>query len=446
MPLLRSLRGVALSAAILVFASASAFAQKETPESAPDNPNATATLREIRFEGLAKLTQEQAIALTGLKVGSPVNRKDLQDAADRLVATGLFTNVKYDFHTHNADLTLVFHVDDSPRLPVLFDNIPWFGDSELAGAIRQKMPGYDGTLPEAGNSVDVAAQAINDLLASHKINVTLNHQVLANPIGDGNVQEFSIEGASLSIAKMEFSDPALAQNPAVQQHLTEIVGKPYSRVAIDIFLSEHVRPIYLQKGHLRVKLGPAQIRLTSNPNQPLPTEIPVFIPVVPGPVYHFSSVQWSGNNVISSLALDSYFAFKQNEVADGMALQAAMDRITEEYARRGYLEAKVTPDPAYDDTANTISYKVQIEEGRQFHMGGFVLTGISPAAEAKIRATFPIANGEVFDKIKYEEYLTSLNHHSTDIWGELPVHYDEVGHWLRNDDEKSTVDILLDFK
>lgn len=445
MPLFRSFRGAALFAAIFLFA-APAFAQSDTPASAPANPNATAILREVRFEGLAKLTQDQAIALTGLTVGSQVSRKDLQDAADRLVATGLFTNVKYDFHTHNADLTLVFHVDDSPRLPVLFDNIPWFGDSELADAIRRKMPGYDGTLPEAGKSVDVAASAISELLASHKIDVTLNHQVLANPIADGNVQEFSIEGASLRIAKMEFGDPSLAQNPAIQQHLTEIVGKPYSRVAIDIFLSEHVRPVYLQRGNLRVKLGPAQIRLTGNPNQPLPTEIPVFIPVVPGPVYRFASVQWSGNNAISSLALDSYFAFKQGEVADGMAIQAAMDRIAEEYGRRGYLEAKLTPGPAYDDDAHNISYKVQIQEGRQFHMGGFVLTGISPAAEARIRATFPIANGEIFDKIKYEEFLTGLNHHSTDIWGELPIHYDEVGHWLRNDVEKSTVDVLLDFK
>jgi len=28
----------------------------------------------------------------------------------------------------------------------------------------------------------------------------------------------------------------------------------------------------------------------------------------------------------------------------------------------------------------------------------------------------------------------------------LPVHYDTVGHWLRTDAEKHSVDVLLDFK
>jgi Surface antigen variable number repeat len=431
-------RRAALLALVALFASLPASAQ--TPETA------TATLRIVTVDGLSKLTQDQLVALSGLQIGSQVSRKDLQDAADRLVATGLFLDVKYEFHTHNDDLSLAFHVQESPRLPVFFDNIPWFGDSELNDAIRAKLPFYDGTLPEAGNVVDAAAETVKQLIATHKLDVTLDHQLFANPIGDGRVQLFSIKGASLSIAKIEFSDPALANNRAVQQHVSELVGKPFSRVAIDVFLSEHIRPIYLKQGNLRVNLGPAQIRLTGNPNLPLPTQIPVYVPVNPGAVYHLADVQWSGNIAMSTITLDGALGLKRGDVADGMALQAGWDRVGDEYGRRGYLEAKVDSGASYDDTAHTISFKVSIVEGQQYRMGGFVLTGISPTGEGKITSTFPIASGEIFDKIKYEDYLIQLNNHSKEIFGDLPIHYDTVGHWLRTDPAKGTVDVLLDFK
>jgi hypothetical protein len=52
----------------------------------------------------------------------------------------------------------------------------------------------------------------------------------------------------------------------------------------------------------------------------------------------------------------------------------------------------------------------------------------------------------LFDKAKYEEFLTKLQAHSTEIFKDLPIHYDEVGHWLQPDEAKGTVDVLLDFK
>ena len=48
--------------------------------------------------------------------------------------------------------------------------------------------------------------------------------------------------------------------------------------------------------------------------------------------------------------------------------------------------------------------------------------------------------------MKYEDFLVQLQSHSKDVFGELPIHYENVGHWLREDAAKGTVDVLLDFK
>jgi outer membrane protein assembly factor BamA len=416
------------------------------PASAQAPDVATAPLREVHTDGEKLLTEAQVIAITGLVTGAQIGRNDLQTAADRLVQSGLFAKVSYNFQTKAAGILVTFHVQESPRIPVYFDNIPWFSDSELGDAIRTKFPFFDGTLPEAGAAVDHASEAVKDLLSTRGLPVSLEHMVIANPNGEGDVQEIRVEGAALQIAKLEFSDPSLLASKAVQQHLSEILGKPYSRMTIDLFLSEAIKPIYLQQGFLRVKLGPPEIRLTGAPPPKLPSQIPVYVPVAPGAVYRLKEIHWKGNTLVSEFTLNGLLRVKHGDVADGMQIEAAWDRAREEYGHHGYLEARVDPLPAYDDQAHTVSYSVSIQEGPQFHFGKMVLTGISPAAERRLLDAWPFAAGEIFDKAKFEELLAKLQTHQEQVFGVLPVHYENVGHWLQTDAGKHTVDVLLDFK
>jgi outer membrane protein insertion porin family len=426
------------SLSLLVWVAGSA-ASWQTPD------NATASLREVHADGEKLLSETQVAALTGLAMGSQVGRADLQAAADKLVQTGLFAKVSYNFQTRSG-VIVTYHVEESPRIPVYFDNIPWFADSELVDAIRKKIPFFDGTLPEAGGVVEQAAEAIKELISSHGLQVSLEHMVIANPTGLGNVQQFRIEGAALRIERLEFSDTSLLESKAVRQHLSEIVGKPYSRMTIDLFLTEAIRPVYLKQGYLRAKLGPPEIRLTGNPSQKLPDQIPVFVPIAPGAVYHWKDARWTGNVAISEFTLNGLLGLKAGDIADGMQIEAAWDRVREEFGHNGYLDAKLDSTPAYDESAHTVSYSVSIQEGPQYRFGKIVLTGLSLAAERKLQAAWPMAPGDLFDKTKYEEILTKLQSHQEQIFGELPLHYEAVGHWLQADAGKHTVDVLLDFK
>lgn len=436
--MLRSLRACLGVLSLLLLLGSRVSAQ--TPAAA------TAPLKEVRVEGAKILTEAQVITLTGMLPGSQVGRSDLQAGADNLVKTGLFFKVNYTFQTRAEGVTVTFHVEESPRIPAYFDNIPWFADSELGDAIRKKLPFFDGTLPEAGATVDLAADAVKELLSSRGLHVSVEHLVIANPIGEGDVQELRIQGAALRVAKMEFGDPGLAASHAVQQHLPEILGKPYSRMAIDLFLAEAIKPIYLQQGYLRAKLGPAEVRLTGNPNQKLPDEIPVYVPVIPGAIYHWKEARWTGNKLVSEFTLTGLLGLKPGDVADGMQMEAAWDRVREEYGRHGFLDAKLDPIPSYDDQEHTVSYSVGIQEGPQYRFGKMVLTGISPTGERKLRSVWPIPEGEIFDKSKFEDILAKLQTHQEKVFGDLPLHFDSVGHWLQTDPAKATVDVLLDFK
>jgi outer membrane protein assembly factor BamA len=406
----------------------------------------TAKLKEVHAEGMKTFTEAQVASLSGLTVGSEVGRKELQDGADLLLRSGLFAKVNYKFDTHNDTVVLTFHVEESPRLPVTYDNFPWFGDDELTEAIRKDYPFYDGTLPEDGTVVDLTGNSLASFLTAHGLKAEVKHFVLANPLLDRSVQQFQIEGVTERISSIEFSDPTLISNLAVQQHLPEIRGKPYSRLVIDVFLAESIKPIYVQQGNLRAKIGPAEVRLTGNPNQKFPEDIPVYVPCDFGPHYHWKEVQWSGNSALSTETLKRAVGLIPGDVANGLTIEGAWDRVREAYAHLGYMEAKVTPSPAYDDQAHTVSYSAQITEGQQFHYHELVITGMSLAGERMIRDAWPLKPGDVMDKTVFEQFLYTLESHRERIFKELPVHYDTVGHWLQTDPEKGTVDALLDFK
>jgi outer membrane protein assembly factor BamA len=434
-----------VSASICSSTASIAEAQAPPAPTAAQN-SSTTVLREVKSDGLKTFTNDQVTSLSGLQIGQQVGKDDLQGAADKLVQSGLFAHVKYNFNSRADGLVLLFHLEEAERMPAYFDNLPWFTDGELNDAIRAKIPFYNGTLPGAGAVVEQAADAVSQFLGTHGLQAAVEHTVVANPNGEGTIQQFHIEGSSLSIEKLEFSDASLNASKTVQQQLAELKGKPYSRMAIDLFLTEQVRPVYQKQGYLRAKLGPPEIRLTGNPNQKLPEKIPVFVPVVAGEIYKWKGVEWTGNSLLSTSTLNGDLALKPGDVADGMAIEAGLERIREEYAHVGYLEAKIDPSPNYDDQAHTVSYRVRVDEGNSYKFNALTITGLSPGAEKKLRDAWSIPQGEVFDKTIFEDFLTKLETKPKDVFGTLPVHYDNVGHWVQPDDAKHTVDVLLDFK
>jgi outer membrane protein assembly factor BamA len=424
-----------LVAVLLLCLASSAFSQ-------------IAALNEVHGEGLKTLSQPQFIQLTGLTIGSKVGRADLQGAADLLLRSGLFSKVTYSFNTKNEAVSVTYNVEETPRLKVTYDNFPWFADSELSDAIRKDLPFYDGTLPEGGTVVDIAGNSIAAFLAAKGTVASVGHDVIVNPLADGSLQQFHVDGIAPRIASVEFSDPNLKDNKVVLQHLPEIRGKAYSRMAIDIFLAEAIRPVYQELGNLRATLGPPEVRLTGDPNQKLPEQIPVYVPCNPGPAYQWQGMAWSGNTALSTAVLTNTVGMKESEVANGSKIEQGFDQVRDAYGHLGYLEVKLNFIPVYDDPSHKVTYQVAVTEGAQFHFNAMTITGMSLAGEKLIREAWPQNPGDVFDKKIFDDLLTRLQLPAKreTVFKQLPIHYDTVGHWLQTDPVKGTVDVLLDFK
>ena len=147
-----------------------------------------------------------------------------------------------------------------------------------------------------------------------------------------------------------------------------------------------------------------------------------------------------------SSSLDAAVELKPGQIADGMKIEASWQKIESEYRRRGYLDMKLNAEALFDDGARQISHRVSISEGPQYRMGELIITGLSVDGEKRLRQAWQISPGQIFDDNYYEQHMKILSKPSRDIFGDLPVHYNEFGHLLRPDTTRHTVDVLLDFK
>jgi outer membrane protein assembly factor BamA len=409
-------------------------------------PQSSATLEAVIATGSKRWTSEQIAAVSGLRAGQQITKEDFQAAADRLAQLGTFSGVRYRFSSDSDGVKLELQVEDAPALPASFDNFPWFTDEELDHALRKDVILYDGTAPESGTVVKGIAQSLEKLLATRGVKGDIEQSVISMPGSDQRVQQFRVAGPSLKVEDVDFTDALAKNDRKIHERLSDLVGKPYSRSAIELFDFEQVRPVYVAHSFLRVKFERPMARFGGDPNQPLATAVRVIVLIQPGPSYKWAGAQWNGNVAERAAELDALaeqVGLKDGEPADGMKIAALWERLSDVFGHLGYLEAKFEPAPEYDDQTNHVSYRVSVTEGPQYHMGNLVLTGLSVEGERRIRGAWHIEQGTVFDRTYYDDFVTKGVKLAL---GDLPFHYEKLGRFLQTDPQSATVDVLLDFQ
>ena len=401
---------------------------------------------EVHASGSHRYNDAQIAATAGLKPGDPVNRDQLQEIAEQLAQLGVFSRVNFRFTAKDNRATVNFELQDAAIVPVMFENFPWFTDQELSDEIRLAVPLFDGGAPRGGSLLDQITAALSAKLSSRGITANVEHTLVAQPSSDGEIMQFRQDGASFNIASVSLGDSVAQNSEKLHDRVSDLTGKTFSRSAIELFENEQVRPVYLSAGRIRVKFGSPVVQLRDGSGEHTLSAVGVQIPIEPGPVFRLSGATWTGNAAIDDAALSRLVAVKAGDVADGMRLDAGWQQIELEYGHRGYLDAKVTPVPQFADANGTVAYNVKIEEGPQYRMGELVITGLSVDSERALRNAWRLAPGQIFDKTYLDSMLAKLVKPTVAVFGEIPVHYAQMGHWLRPNPQTHVLDVLIDFQ
>lgn len=404
---------------------------------------ATGKIAAVTATGSAKFSSDAIVQMTGLKPGDAVTRDDMQRVADTLAQLGLFSSVHYSFATTDQGVKIEYSVSDAACVPVSFDNFPWFTDDELIAELKKNSILFDGYEPLEGKILDQTALALEKILEQRGIFGSVAHQLTTSGPDSHQVMEFKLSGADAIVERLEFSDPSVLNDRAIQDRLSDIVGKPYSRSAIEAFVFEQVRPEYLSHGYLRVKFDPAVTSFPPGVDKMRSNKVDVLVPVDYGLPYKWDGVKWAGNSAISSADLDKLNILMPGSVANGMETAALWERVKTTYANQGFLDMTLQPTPQFDDANKLVTFTAAIQEGPQYHMGELVLSGLSLEGERRIRGAWTIAPGAVFNESVYEAFLDKG---IARAFMGFPAHYDSVQRYLEKDPKAGTLNVLLNFQ
>jgi len=357
-------------------------------------------IAKIELEGLQALTAETVIATSGLKVGERFSVDATDEAAQRLLSSGLFKKVGYRTRNAGGNVTITFQLEEvkGQSSPVVFDNFIWFSDEELAAAIKREVPSFNGSAPDIGNTNEAIKKALQNLLTERK----LPGQVEYNPTEHEHL--FRVEGAPMKICTLHFPGAQTVPEEKLIEATRSAVDPEYSRQSAKTFPKYSLYPIYRELGHLRATFGAPIAKPETKPGC---EGVDLTIPVNEGARYSWAKAEWAGNQVLSSKELDDALGMKAGEVANGKKFDTGLKEVQKAYGKSGHIQTLMKPTPEFDDAATNVTFKIAVNEGPQYRMGTVEFKGFSAEDAATLGKKWALKSGEVYDQTYVSQFLRS---------------------------------------
>jgi outer membrane protein assembly factor BamA len=386
------------------------LAQTQKPIS--QMPASARQLIAIKATGSKRFSEQDIAAATGLQLGTPVNDDDFKRAARRLGDTGVFSDISYSFSYSSAGTKLEFHVVDAEKfVDVRFEDFVWFSDEELLKRIKQYAPLFDGQLPLSGRLPEEVSDVLQAMLVENSIPGHVEYERVGKPDGPVDAILYRVANVVIQIRNVEFTGAGESELPALKEAARRVFDREYSRSILRALVDKQLLPVYYSRGYLKAAFGDPQPKVVKQPSATNEeggrnlTVVDVAFAVNPGQQYKLKSVEWYGNQAISTDILQKMVRAELGRAANTVRIADNLKDVQKLYGSKGYVTASITSQPTFDDAAGTVAIRMEVKEGPVFRMGDLEFRGLDNSLTAKLQNAWKIRPGEVYNSTYLSEYL-----------------------------------------
>ena len=408
------------------------------PTVAQQDETRTFKISKIEFVGLKMHEEKQALAASGLKIGQETDLNGVKAALARLLRSGMFRRGKYHYLFVDDQAELVFDLVEVRSSPCVFDNFVWFQPAEIANAIRQTFPTFDGTVPETDLVIVRVKGVLQKLLQEKNIAGQVEY-IFSEGENEQGAHIFRVTSPAPLVCSLRFDGVQAGKENDLNKVAKPLLNADYSVFATKQFADLNLLPLYRRQGFLRVRfLEPnGQLETTGK----CKNSVAVVIRVEEGAIFTWDKAAWSGNTALSIQVLEAALGLKSGEVANGEKIDLGLNAVLKAYLKQGYVAANIKPRVTFDDTSNRVGYEVAIEEGAQYKMGELTAPGLSESDAKKLLGNWKLNPGDIFDAVYFSEFLQKKNE---DL--KLRSQGKQVKGQLLPDKQKLTVDLSLSIR
>jgi outer membrane protein assembly factor BamA len=364
-------------------------------------------LESLHIRGNEAIPEARIIAATGLKLGQKAARPDFVAARERLLETGAFENVGFEFKpsAKNTGYDATFQVvETSPLYRYRFETLP-ASDADIRAALRKQEPIFGDKIPPSHEVMDRYSLAISKFLGN---GAQVTGEVSADT-PDELVIVFRPRGDRQNISEVNFTgNTAITQQELWRRINATAIGSPYSEVYFRQMLESSVRGLYEERGRLRVAFPKIETQ-KSTENEGLV----VTVTVDEGEAYKLGKVTFKGIDSKREAELNKIGGWTPEAEGDAARINiaeinAGLARIRKSFHEEGYLRVTTDLQRDVNDTAHTADITVAVDLGPQFRMGKLKIEGLDIIGEPAIRKVWGMKEGAPYKESYPDQFLAMI--------------------------------------
>lgn len=363
-------------------------------------------IESIQVEGNQAYSREQVVAVSGLKIGQLAGKEEFDAARDRLLASGAFESVGYRFvpAADKQGFAASFQVTEAqPLFPVRFEDLG-VPDKELEAALTARDPLFSRAhLPATEKVLDRYTKLVQQYLATKGITEPVAAKVVAGAADRMTIVIRPARGLP-RVAEVAFTGNEVVPQSALREAVHGVaIGVPYTEASFRDILNLSVRPVYEQRGRIRVSFP----EVRTEPEKDV-DGVRVIVKVDEGAVYQLGKVTIAPPAPLAAATLLKTGNFKTGDIANFTRVNDGYERIRQAVRRTGYLNAKVSGTRTIDDAKKTVDVEVHIDAGPQYTMGKLTLVGLDLNGEAEMNRIWGLKPGRPFDPDYPDSFLARV--------------------------------------
>ncbi|HYP09789.1 MAG TPA: POTRA domain-containing protein [Bryobacteraceae bacterium] len=407
------------TALVLICSGLGAFAQSPAMTAWP--------VGQLQVEGNKIYSDEQILAVAGLKVGQMAGKAEFDAAQQRLLTTGAFESVGYKFDPMPGKKANsgVFQVAEITQLfPYRFEELH-SDEAALRAHLKAKVPLFGDKVPGTKPVVDRLTEEVRAF--------TKNADVAARLEGVDQLALVFRPASLPSVAQVTFTGNKAISTQKLQQTIAGAgVGAVYTENRFRQILDVGVRQAYEALGYLRVQFPKIDVA-------PAPDVkgVALNVHVAEGEVYKLAAVEVTGELAEASKELQKVGGFEAGEVANFDKIRAGVEEIRKALRRKGHIDAKVTSDRKLDDAKKTVTLVLNPDPGPQFTMGKLTIEGLDIETEPHVRKLWALKRGQPFN-VEYPDYFLQRL-----IADQVMDNLGKTSSAITPDPERNTVDVTI---
>ncbi|HEX4066773.1 MAG TPA: outer membrane protein assembly factor BamA [Acidobacteriaceae bacterium] len=417
---------------------------------------------EIRIIGSRRIPKETIIARMFSKVGEPYDPLTVERDFNSLWNTGYFEDVRIEKEDTPQGIILDVYVREKPTIrEILYKGLSSVTESDVMDRFKKEKVGLSPESQYDPARIAHAVTVIKEMLAEHGHQfATVRPEVKDIPPASVQLIFQVKEGPTVKVGKITFSGNQHVNSRTLREAMRNLrpVGIPHSIFLEDLFArtydaskleedTERVRQAYRDRGYLRGgPTGSPETKIRNESGLSLITfrprkgkRIDIHMNIEEGERYRLTGITFTGNKAApNSKALRAIFPEKDGTIFNLSLFQKGLEALRKAYNQMGYINFAPVPTPTFDDAKHTVSWNIDIDEGKQFTVSRIEFQGNTVTRDFVIRRELLLQEGQVYNSHLWELSLLRLN--QLDYFNPLHVDQDSETH---QNTEAGTVDLLL---